>query len=264
MIIFLHIRKTSGSTINQMLRSQNKVFWYKFFKTNTLGRKISIEGEQVKYTDKEIVLPDMISGHFPYGIHKIFNTNKFSYFTFLRDPIERWKSHFYHSIQSKSSNFLNVLYEKKRSNIQKFLEYLIERDATCNVMTKQLSGTEDLSNICMFKGPPESAAGFSYSQVYGWAARYRTYSNDEMDCFLDEAICNLFNNIDFVGFQEHSKVDYKKLCSLYNFKLYTGKRMKVTKRLKTVDWNNRNVQILLKEANKYDIKLYERAHAKFK
>jgi hypothetical protein len=263
MIIFIHIRKTSGSSVNYILQKQKGVFWYKFFNFKHPNRKIQYDNDQIVYINNYKKDPDIISGHIPYGIHKIFGTNDYSYFTFLRNPIERWKSHFYHAVQHKQNNIMKELF--KRRGLKEMLEYFIERDATCNIMTKQLSGTESLYNICPFRGQPETASGFGYNQVYGWAARYHIYTVDEMNTFLEQAIDNLFRNIDFVGFQEHTKEDYSRLCSYYNFKIIKfNKRFRVTPRKTKVDWNDKKIKMLLNEANKYDNILYEKAYAYFK
>jgi len=270
MIFFVHIQKTSGSSINKILKSQKNCriryknddrIWYKSFD---------------KYREKNI-----LSGHVPYGIHKKMNLRKFSYFTFLRDPIQRWKSQFYHGLdRDKSIGY--YLFEKNGNDLKRFLEWCIRNEVSSNIMVKQIYGMESVNNILewrewekwkcgdkkisydelkeMNKNKNYGNKDFGYFQIYGWSGRNKKTSDKYYNTMLDEAKINLKHKFDFVGLQENSYEDHVRLCKFYGFKA-PKKNVVVRKSSKKeqFDWEDKEVVALLNELNKYDIELYKYA-----
>ncbi|MBK7338361.1 MAG: sulfotransferase family 2 domain-containing protein [Saprospirales bacterium] len=89
MIYFTHIPKTAGTAFKRNVLEANfpkRVFSPKGF------RQFALQS-----------FPDhsCISNHFPYGVHILKPFRKASYFTFLRDPVERSISHYYFVLQLK-------------------------------------------------------------------------------------------------------------------------------------------------------------------
>lgn len=201
-ILFVHIQKTSGTSVNHILKSQtDREVWYR------------------KQTDKK---PDIIIGHYPFGLHKKYDIEDYSYMTFFRDPIERWKSQVRHGLtRHKNTSYCYYRFKKCGKSMTKFMEWCLNYDAGCNVMTKQLAGNELRTNIYNWKRDPGFGKDFGYYQIFGWAGRYYTYTRREMEDMLEIAKENLVKHFDFVGFQDDSINSQKKMCEYYGFD-YTG------------------------------------------
>jgi len=241
-IIFLHIQKTSGSSINEILRSQKgRTFWYKY------------KGKRK--------IPDIISGHVPYGIHQSFSyMKKFSYFTFLRHPIERWISQFYHGIERKGS-VGDIIFKECNSNLMDFMEWCLANDASHNIITRQLSGLENRKNVKVYPRNPYPGKDFGYCGAFGWFGRHKKATDKNFRSMLAEAKKNL-QTFDFVGYLENGFDDQLRLCRCYGFqppKQEVKKRS--TDRKREFDWEDPEIMARLVELNKYDIKLFQFAQA---
>ena len=100
-IIFLHIPKTAGTTLNSILRKQ-----YEPQQTYFLGASTheSIRTyQELAVEEKEAIR--LVSGHTAYGFHKYIPGSS-TYFTFLRDPLERVVS-FYHYVKNYEQHYLH-------------------------------------------------------------------------------------------------------------------------------------------------------------
>lgn len=254
-IIYTHIQKTCGSSITEVVKQQPGI---------VIWRRRPLTVKQ----------PDFITGHIPYGIHNDWNDHIKSpyYATFLRDPIERWKSMFYHSLKKKHYSFHNLLTVSCQANINtdyeqnltteqinKFLRWCLLVEANSNIMCKQLTGTENLKNIIRWpnrNGPADQDFGFS--QVYGWSGRYRITSPMEFHEMSLFALNNLILRYDFVGLQELGDVDQFRFCSHYGFKKVEGMPYHLTSspRFREDEWFNSDNLELLAQLNQFDIKLY--------
>jgi len=129
----------------------------------------------------------------------------------------------------------------------------------CNVITKQISGSERLKDV--YRG-----ANKSYNQYYNpmYCKSLRKYTDDEMKAMTERAIHNLKDHFDFVGTAENSEEDYKKLCLYYGWRYRKPAHFdKVSKRgykketLRDVlKISDPRIKELLIEINKYDIEVY--------
>ncbi|WP_185151571.1 sulfotransferase family 2 domain-containing protein [Peribacillus simplex] len=90
LLIFLHIQKTAGSSLRTFVKKQYEEgeTWF--------GRTL----EDLKDIEKDKY--QCLGGHFPYGIHENFS-RPYSYFTMLREPIDRVIS-YYSFIQNKETH----------------------------------------------------------------------------------------------------------------------------------------------------------------
>ncbi|GAG01859.1 unnamed protein product, partial [marine sediment metagenome] len=169
-IIFLHIRKTSGSSINKILRAQNckvaykrweQIYtkgypfinscWKKGWKKEGVGaarlRRIRNKLKKIHnflYYKSHNAWPDIISGHIPYGVHEEWGIQNYSYFTFLRHPVERWKSMFLDDIQEED---VYLQFKKCKKKTHLFLEMCLKQSIGDNVMVRQLSNGENIDQI---------------------------------------------------------------------------------------------------------------------
>jgi hypothetical protein len=149
MIIFLHIAKTAGTYIRESIFRQNvNVLIMK----ELLNRYLT-DGYLSDYLngDKKIKLhPEGLVGHIPHGVHKIFDIDEDSvkYFTILRDPVQRWLSHFYYSQNDlyirNPRNEYTRLYKQSGYSVDKFVRNCYEKNLNSNLMVRQISGAENI------------------------------------------------------------------------------------------------------------------------
>lgn len=109
LILFTHIPKTSGTSLDKELIEANFPLESIFYHGNI--KKI-VPAFYQKY--------QVISGHFTYGLH-LFSPRKVKYMTFLREPIDRAVSYYYFIQQAKhrdrayaESVTLKEFYENKK------------------------------------------------------------------------------------------------------------------------------------------------------
>ncbi len=142
-LIFLHIPKAAGSSINIILEVAAKYLEKHYLHCNIRKYNPSIkiiDGWQgasptaMSLEDDVINQADFISGHFIFGIDNIIKTNA-SYFTVIREPVER-------EISS-----LNYIYQNGQfndnDNIEDYLFNVLD-----NPQTKMLAGSEYMQNGC--------------------------------------------------------------------------------------------------------------------
>lgn len=256
MIFFTHIQKTSGTSINNLVRDQvNQTLWC----GHENGGKP----------------PTFITGHFPYGLGEIWGiTKNIHYVTFIRNPIERWKSSFYHLLRKRRSFYMKLFCEHsgleqdlahdcsnlKIEHIHKFLLWCINLNINKNIMCKQLSGMELMYNTRKWPTEDNCSLDFGYTQMFEWSSRYKSYTNNYMKEMKDVALDNLKTKYSFVGITENSNEDQLKFCRIFNFKNTDNipyYNLQNPKSSVDVLFNNKNIIELLIELNKYDIELYE-------
>lgn len=237
MIIFSHIQKTAGTSVNTMLRNQEKMeVWYKYETPNKAW-------------------PDVISGHVPYGAHEAWDIEgTVRYFTFLRDPIKRWKSQMMHGLRTETS-VGHRLYNRF-GHIEMFTDWCIDNEVASNIMTRQIAGIEDLNNIRRWKGSPDAAKDFGYSQNYGWAARYKTSTDEEMEEMLAIAKRNLTDHFEFIGFQETFGRDFSRLCNHFGFEGCLAPMTNVGDYRININLDSDYLKDKIEVINKYDIELF--------
>lgn len=89
-LIFVHIPKTAGSTLDQVLNREAKgnVCWLSGGARKTVERLTHLPPE-------ELLRFKVYAGHVPLGLHTLIPA-PCRYITILRDPVERLVSHYYH------------------------------------------------------------------------------------------------------------------------------------------------------------------------
>lgn len=253
MLIFTHIPKTAGTSI---IKNILRKYVYKH------DRDFEVEegktfGDYLFGGKKFSNIPKCISGHFPFGIHRCFKTDDFSYFTFLREPISRWKSHFFYSLQCDNNDVIKRLYKKmKDEKFEDFLQACLDNEVVCNVMTKQLSGLEEPYMLRLTDKHKITGTYYVPSLCY---SRY-LYNKDDMELFLKAAKDNLQQYYDFIGFQDNYKKDVKRFCKFYKIKYSgSGEKFRISKKNKKFNklFEKSEIQQKLIELNKYDLELYE-------
>lgn len=85
-VIFLHLPKAAGSTLNRVIAQQYAPA--EIYKT--AGKPLPVIGSEL-VAELQVRL---IAGHIGFGVHS-FLTRPFTYITVLRDPVERMLSHYH-------------------------------------------------------------------------------------------------------------------------------------------------------------------------
>lgn len=130
-IIFLHIPKTAGSSLRTIVyRQYSNETVFQFYDPLDNHRKSRDELVERLKTGKPPLR--LIIGHMGFGIHKYLD-GPFSYFTMLRDPIERTISTYYY-IRHYSSHPLNA-----QARCQSLDEFVGSYETIDNNMTRFLS-----------------------------------------------------------------------------------------------------------------------------
>jgi len=242
MIIFTHIAKTAGTSITQSIVKNFKNAYYADAIRQCIHPSIyECIMKNIPIQDR----PDIIGGHMPYGIHNLFVGVECSYFTFLRHPVQRAISCFYH----KNRNPVDT--RSRRESILKKLQWCYQSKVNCNVMTRQLSGRDDLRKLILPNAVKHTGA------IYHVGTRSIGYSAKEMRGMLKAAKYNLKHNYDFIGFQENSFSDMKRLCSQYGWVFEPSAVYLKSRTQFHPHWETEPVNNILGKMNRYDIQLYK-------
>lgn len=220
-LIFMHIPKTAGTSLRNMLLSS--------FGTNKLiiadvPDPFDYEGTLRYVSSKIKKFPEAhaIIGHFMYGIHEAIPTDKYKYITFLRDPVERILSEYFHNFE------LNGLlgFADNGAYDQSIFEYLIKDNIfSSNLQTKYIHGnkykdslivTENNINQCIMNINKDFAFIGSSANLQMEIARLNEI------CGLSINIeCSRLNNRDYPKpnelFQQH---ELDKLYKRNSFDMY--------------------------------------------
>lgn len=135
-VIFLHIPKTAGTTLDQI------IFRHYRFKNVYQTGLIAQQGvrDYIKMSEAEKANYRLLKGHLNFGIHK-YVPNAWAYFTFLREPIDRTISHFYYIAQSKNHALYNQI-QSQQMGIGEYIESGLD-PMLFNAQTRLLSGVWD-------------------------------------------------------------------------------------------------------------------------
>ena len=127
-IIFLHLAKTAGTTLNQVLGRE-----YADILSFYIPKESSRLFEEFKEKLKS-AKPGLLRGHFEFGWH-YFLPRPFTYFTILRDPVDRVISEYYYILSSPGHPLFADVVEKNVS-----LADFVGKWNAPNLQTKKISG----------------------------------------------------------------------------------------------------------------------------
>lgn len=108
-LIFLHLPKSGGTTLHSIIDTQYSP-----------QHIYTIEGTRTRESLKEFInLPEterarfqVVRGHMPFGVHR-YVPHPFTYITFLRDPVDRAISHYYHILRTPHHTHFSRLTSQK-------------------------------------------------------------------------------------------------------------------------------------------------------
>lgn len=131
-IIFLHIPKTAGSTLQGLLRRHYR------------GDALYVVDGVTRTVDSLIALSDvekrrirMIAGHIPYGLHEHL-PQPATYFTLLREPVDLVISYYYY-LKREVTHPYHALVNEPDMTLSKFLDLRIDNTIS-NIQTRLLAG----------------------------------------------------------------------------------------------------------------------------
>ncbi len=130
-LVFVHVPKTAGSTIYNILDSQYK----RNFTTKGINPQKFVDAF-LKYSPEQIEKFDVVKGHFTLQLlHRIQNP---VVFTFLRDPVEKFISSYYYIKRAHWNR--NHVAVNKLKNIDEFVDFAV-RNGIDNAQTRHLSNS---------------------------------------------------------------------------------------------------------------------------
>lgn len=117
-LIFIHIPKTGGSTFHSIINKRyDSSEIYNVFGSKQNDEEIKNFIELPVYKKERIKL---LKGHMPFGLHSYLN-DRFSYITFLRNPVDRVISQYYY-IKKNKNNPNHEIVEGDAMSISDFVE----------------------------------------------------------------------------------------------------------------------------------------------
>jgi hypothetical protein len=137
-LIFLHIPKTAGTTLQTVIARQYR-------KADVLSlQSVKDSANFTNLSESRRNSIRMLKGHMPFGLHAAFPSGTVEYFTVLREPLARVVSnynHFFSPREERYHPFYKEFHEKKYS-LQQFVESgkILNVD---NCMVRYLSGQFD-------------------------------------------------------------------------------------------------------------------------
>jgi hypothetical protein len=134
-VIFLHIPKTAGTTLNRIIERQYSPF--AIFTINPY--RIKASAERLKgLTEERRRRLRVVRGHLPYGIHTYLPQGA-SYVTMLREPVARVLSAYYFVLR-RPLNPLHWKLKRERLGLEDCLRLFPDRQ---NLQCKYISGVKD-------------------------------------------------------------------------------------------------------------------------
>jgi Sulfotransferase family len=229
-VIFLHIPKTGGTTLQHILeqcypgdqictfKDPNRDAQIENFKRSAAGRREPYR---------------LIQGHLSFGFHR-YVPGRSTYITFLREPVARTLSFYYHA-RTRPDHYLHPLLKDDRANLKMLLR---QQTATSheffNLQTAMIAGEE-------------------------WGNPQRPVDR----VALEQAKQNLRTHFQVVGLTEQFDASLRLMSRHFGWKVGAYKKKNVTSRKPPAETVDTETKQLLREANALDIELYQFAQELF-
>jgi len=156
LLLFMHIPKTGGQTLRGFIKKQ-----YNF---NETYRCPFMEEKIVELSKDFRNSLKFIYGHFLFGTHEHF-PKKFTYISFMRDPVDRFISAYYHILRHPT----NRLHERVKSlSLEEFIDsddFNLQTEP--NIQTRFFCGKDPMSLEIAKKNISEHFSVVGITELFG-------------------------------------------------------------------------------------------------
>lgn len=217
-LVFIHLTKTAGGTLKEAVRNEPS------FST------LFVYGQQ-EWDQYDRTKHNVIYGHPNNWLHGNIgksldaSNDKFAYITFLRHPVTRTISHFYHLLNVESSD-----------------------------LGEHLRSYKDINDF--FAKDYHWEFNNYYCKIFSTHTNLR--DNDSFEKRIEEARDTIQNKMSFVGFQEYMGLSLLTLNSMLGINLKIDKQINIGSYSYSGITKETLKKIIL--LNEHDLKLYKLAH----
>ncbi len=150
LLIILHINKTAGTSlrlsVDNNYNTDQRLYIYPGNCSNVNGKCIESQNDVRNLNSDQVSKLEVIMGHMSFGMHKALPQDSIRYITFVRDPVDRVLSVYYHH-KTKPKSPLHPVFNKKGFGVREFLHCDLEcirsdSHPADNRMTRAISGVE--------------------------------------------------------------------------------------------------------------------------
>lgn len=229
-LIFLHILKTAGTTLNVIL--ENHFPPERTFATfpNRRHPDGSLAGFRA-LSDAEKANIDLLTGHMGFGLHREL-PRPAVYITILRDPVERVVSRYYHEKRDPPSHAHDMI--QKGMGLAEYAQYYAEEANMDNLQTRMIAGNWELRGY----GPCTAA-------------------------MLETAKQNLRDHFVVVGLTERFDETYLLLTRHFGWPIRAYMRHNVAGNRPSLREISREDRLVLESFNRFDRELFNYANELF-
>ena len=240
-LLYLHIPKTAGTTLNRIIERQ-----YNPFRIYTIeGRRVEWSLKHFRHlSERRRAALRVVKGHMSFGLHE-FVPRPATYITFLRHPVDRAMSAYYFAKGDPLTTFHRRIVREKLD----LLSFLNLTPWNNNLQCKAIAGLE-LSEY-------RPASIFRRTAQLGAPApdpNLDRYSNPHT---LEVAKANLLQAFSFVGLTERFAESLVLLRRMFGWKLSSYSSYRLSRNRPERDSFDLRVLAEIERRNRFDMELYE-------